>query len=177
MENLKSFMGSAYHDGLTVDEVNAFLDGKKYVNLKDGGYIAKDKFDKLSADHEELITKTKDYETVVKEHGVLKAEKEAAETRKSLIDAGVNEKFVDYVQFNIEKGKIAKDDKFVENVKGFLKENPQYATQVQKTPKTVFTTKVETNPIGGSNEKGGEANPVNATINDAIRGIASGTSK
>lgn len=166
MENLKKLLGSAYHEGLTIEEVNTYLDGKKFVDLKDGGYVAKEKFDTLQIKFSELETSTKDYETIVKEHQSLKAEKEVAETRKSLIEAGVNEKFIDYVQFNIEKGKIAKDEKFVDNVKGFLKENPQYG-KVESKPKIVFSTKV-----GESDEtKDGDKDKViNQTINESLRG-------
>lgn len=170
MESLKSLLGAGYHDGITVEEINKFLDGKKFVNLSDGGYIVKEKYDRLKAEHDELVKGTADHENIVKELNQLKAEKEVAETRKSLIDAGVDEKFVEYLGFQVEKGVIKKDGKFVDNVKAYLKENAQYAKQQSNPndPKPLF---VQTKLPNGDNK--GKVD--NSSINDAFRKIA-GTS-
>lgn len=168
MESLKNLLGAGYHDGITVEEIDKALEGKKFVNLKDGGYVAKEKFDKLETQYEELAKNTKDHESIVKELEQFKAEKKVAETRKSLIEAGADEKFVEYLGFQIEKGVIKQDDKFVDNVKAYLKENAQYAKSTQpdsnKDNKTLlFKTNL------GDNDNHNKVD--NKSINEAFRGV------
>ena len=66
-------MGSSYHEGITVEEVNSFLANGKFVNLNDGGYVDKDKYDKAVAAKDkaeqslsEYKENTKDYEDLKK---------------------------------------------------------------------------------------------------------------
>ena len=67
MDNLKTLMGNAYHENLTIEEVDAFLTGKKLADLSSGNYVAKDKFSKIEAELKELREATKDYEEVKKQ--------------------------------------------------------------------------------------------------------------
>ena len=167
MDNLKTLLGSAYHDDITVAEINTYLDGKKLVDLKSGEYIAKEKFTNLEVKYKELSEKTKDHDTMFEELKTMKAEKEVAETRKSLLEAGIDEKYLDYVQFQIEKGVIVKDDKLKDNVKAFVEKNPQYGSQQVANPqrKIVINTNVQPND--------GTTPPAdNKGINDAIRSAA-----
>ncbi len=44
MATIKELLGDAYKDGMTVDEVETALAGKKIVDLSSGDYVSKDKF-------------------------------------------------------------------------------------------------------------------------------------
>ena len=45
-DNLKDMLGEAYHDGITVEEVNKFFAGKKFADLSTGLYVDKNKYDR-----------------------------------------------------------------------------------------------------------------------------------
>ena len=58
-------MGSAFKDDLTVEEIVAFFEGNnKIVNLSNGGYVSKEKFDDLNSKYQEIVNNTKDYDEV-----------------------------------------------------------------------------------------------------------------
>lgn len=48
--NLQEILGEAYHEGITVDEINTALNGKKFADLSTGNYIDKNKYDREVAD-------------------------------------------------------------------------------------------------------------------------------
>lgn len=43
--NIQEMLGDAYHEGMTIDEMNAALSGKKFADLSTGAYVDKNKFD------------------------------------------------------------------------------------------------------------------------------------
>ena len=45
-DNLKDMLGEAYHDGITVEEVNKFFAGKKFADLSTGLYVDKNKYER-----------------------------------------------------------------------------------------------------------------------------------
>lgn len=73
-EELKSLLGDAYKDDMTLEEINNALKGKKLADLSTGKYVDKDKFDtqvnsltaKLSEKEQELNAKLTDEEKNVK---------------------------------------------------------------------------------------------------------------
>jgi hypothetical protein len=195
MDNLKALLGEAFKEDLTLADVNKLLEGKKLVDLSGPvKYVVKDKFDRLTEELATLKESTKGFDEVSKELTALKTEKENAVIKQTLLSAGVDEKFIEDISFRIEKGVIAKGDKFVDNVKEFLKTNPHYATttapkQATPTPTTQPTPPVassEQTPIvkrifsttsGGVNTTEQPVQNNNASINDAIRNIVSGGKK
>lgn len=138
MPELKELLGDAYKDGMTFDEINAALKDRKIVDLATGEYVGKGKFDavvgerdKAIRERDEATLKVKDYDDLKKykdDNEALKATKALEETLKGY---GVKPEMLEFVRFQVESGKIVrgKDDKDLEeNVKKFLKDNPQYAS-------------------------------------------------
>ena len=161
MDNLKTLMGNAYHENLTIEEVDAFLTGKKLADLSSGGYVAKDKFSKIEAELKELREATKDYEEVKKQVETYQAKEKETTLKQALAEAGIKDEFIDYIAFKVEKGEIANDDKLVDNVKTYIKDKPQFA----KVEKPVVKKTIETS-IGNGDDK---PKPDNKAINDALR--------
>ena len=174
MENLKALMGSAYHDGLTVEEINSFLSGHKFVDLKEGKYVDKDKYDNLQKEHNDLKEKTKDYDEVKANNEKYESEKKDADLNARLKNLGFNEKALKYVKGDINDGslKISDDDKQAKkDVETYLKEHPNFATvspdpHNPKAGGKVVTTTVSTDANGGS---GDGQKSVNSFINNGIR--------
>jgi hypothetical protein len=175
MENLKKLMGSSYHEGITIEEVNSFLANGKFVNLNDGNYVDKDKYNKAVADKDKAENdlkdykdSTKDYETLKKENETYKGEKADAELKAKLTALGISEKSFKYVKGDInDKTLTIGDDEKAnkEAVAKYLKENPQFASkQTPGQPHVrVISTKVETG------EGSGEGHVDNKVINDNFR--------
>ena len=169
MENLKKLMGSSYHDGITVEEINTFLASGKFVNLNDGNYVDKSKYDRVVSEKDqikssldELTEKTKDYDTLKAENDTFKGEKADADLKVKLKALGIDEKAFKYVKGDIADKTlvIGDDDKANKTaVAAYLKENPQFA--IKSGPARVITTKVE---AGG--EPGADAHK---TVNDNLR--------
>ena len=67
-ENLKNFMGESYKDELTLEEVDAFLTGKKFADLSTGKYVDKQKYNDLSLKINENNDKLLDYEKIKPEY-------------------------------------------------------------------------------------------------------------
>ena len=164
-ESLKTLMGDAYHDGITVDEVEAFIAKGKYVDLGSGKYVDKSKYDRVEQDLSALKESTKDYETIKTENATFKAEKEDATLKETLVKYGIDPESFRYVKGDITEKVFAivndeaKDKKAVED---YLKSHPQFAKKTSNVTKNkVVTTKVENEdkPSGS----------VNATINDNFR--------
>lgn len=173
MENLKALMGSAYHDGVTIEEVNSFLSGKKFVDLKEGNYVAKDKFDNLKNEHDTLVEKTKDYDSIKEANTKYETEKQESALNARLLSLGFNEKALKYVKGDLNDGtlKLSDDDKVAKKeAETYLKDHSTFAS-VKPDPKQplangkVVSTTVETDN-GGS---GSGAKSFNAIINNGIR--------
>lgn len=173
MDNLKKLMGSSYHDGITVEEVNTFLGSGKFVNLNDGNYVDKDKYNKVVAEKDQLKTsldelteKTKDYDTLKTENDTFKGEKADAELKAKLKGYGINEKAFKYVKGDIaDKTLVLGDDDKANKtaIEKYLKDNPQFATKGSSGSR-VITTRV----VSGA---GDQDNPedVSKTVSDNIR--------
>lgn len=152
MENLKKLMGSAYKEGITVEEINTFLGSGKFVNLNDGGYVDKDKYNKAVNEKEsiqksldDLKESTKDYETLKSENEKYKGEKEDADLKKQLVELGISEKAFKYVKGDIADKSLTlgSDEKAnKEAVKTYLKEHPQFASETSGSRIRIVSTKV-----------------------------------
>lgn len=173
MDNLKKLMGSSYHDGITVEEVNTFLGSGKFVNLNDGNYVDKDKYNKVVAEKDQLKTsldelteKTKDYDTLKTENDTFKGEKADAELKAKLKGYGIDEKAFKYVKGDIaDKTLVLGDDDKANKtaIEKYLKDNPQFAIKGSSGSR-VITTRVVS-------REGNQDNPedVSKTVNDNIR--------
>lgn len=53
---LKELMGDAYKDGITVEEITSFFEGKKFADLGTGQYVDKNKFDNTVNDLTKKLT-------------------------------------------------------------------------------------------------------------------------
>jgi len=175
MENLKKLMGSAYKEGITVEEINSFLGGGKFVNLNDGGYVDKDKYNKAVADKDkaetslkELQESTKDYETLKKENETFKGEKADADLKAKLTALGVSEKAFKYVKGDIADKTLEIGDDEKANkaaVEKYLKDNPQFAAKSQTVQSHVRVVSTKVEPGSGD----GKDVVDNKTINDNFR--------
>ena len=164
-------MGSSYHDGITVEEINTFFGSGKFVNLNDGNYVDKDKYQKVVSERDsyktsldELTEKTKDYDTLKTENDAFKGEKADAELKAKLKGYGIDEKAFKYVKGDINDKTlvIGNDDKANKTaVANYLKENPQFAIK-GTNPTRVITTKVDS----GNTDDNVDAHKV---VNDNLR--------
>lgn len=158
MENLKKLMGEAYHEGVTIEDVNKFLQGKNYADLSTGNYVDKHKYNDLNNQFNTYKNNTKDYDTLKTENENYKNEKTKSEHLAKLKELGVDDKYAKFVYSEVEKG-----DKFEENVKKYLKDNPQF--NVSNKP---VITKIRSNP--DINDGKGNVDTENATMNSIFRG-------
>lgn len=176
---LKDLLGSAYKEGMTEAEINAALDAGKYVNLKDGKYVDKDKADRLEAEITQLKANAKSNEDLSKELETLKAEKADRDLNDKLLGLGFKKDALKYVKGDIADKSLVIGDKDDDNKKAvaeYLKTHPQFGNSQQqpdvKGKRVVIGTKVD----GQVDDKKGEGEnkEVNHSINDAIRGAAMG---
>lgn len=147
-------MGDAYHDGITVEEVNSFLGKGKYVDLQSGKYVDKDKYDKAVNDKtavqkslDDLTEKTKDYDTIKGENDKFKSDKADADLKAKLVGYGISDKAFKYVKGDIADKSltIGDDDKANKDaVTAYLKDHPQFATTPNPTARRVVSTIVPT---------------------------------
>ncbi len=144
-------MGDAYHDGITVEEVNSFLGKGKYVDLQSGKYVDKDKYDKAVNDKtavqkslDDLTEKTKDYDTIKGENDKFKSDKADADLKAKLVGYGISDKAFKYVKGDIADKSltIGDDDKANKDaVTAYLKDHPQFAsTTPNPTARKVVST-------------------------------------
>lgn len=184
MESLKKILGSSFHEGITLEEVDKALADKKIVSNEEyailekkqsGGYVDVDKFNKLQEklngvdkEYKDYRESVKDFDSIKSERDTLKSEKETSQLRETIRKSGCKEEFIDYLVFQTTAGKIQKDEQFEQNVKSFLKENKQYSNQ---SPKLV----INTGAGGDGKGKGGSAEDEkerNASINSKLREAA-----
>lgn len=153
MDNLKKLMGDSYKDGITVEEINKFLGTGKFVNLVDGNYVDKDKYnkvinerDQIKASLVELTDKTKDYDALKAENDTFKGEKKDAELKATLSKLGIDDKAFKYVKGDIaDKTLVITEDEKANKaaVTEYLKANPQFAAKGQSgSGSRVITTKI-----------------------------------
>lgn len=168
-ENLKSLMGDAYHDGITVEEVETFFGKGKYVDLGSGKYVDKSKYDRVEQELTALKESTKDYDALKSENETFKAKEADATLKEKLINLGVNGDSFKYVKSDIgDKVLVLGEDeaKNKEAVAEYLKAHPQFAKGESEKPSPkvtkVVTTKVE-NTDSGNKPDG------HKIFNDSIR--------
>lgn len=164
MPDLKELLGDAFKDGMTIDEVNAALKDRKIVDLASGEYVGKGKYeaavkerDDARKERDEANEKHKDYDDLVKYRDEAEAAKKASALEETLKGYGVKPDMLEFVRFQVESGKIerGKDGKALEdNVKKFLKDNPQYASDQQSRQKNQPQTKTQPRINTGANGDG-----------------------
>lgn len=158
--SLKDIMGSAYKQDMTLQEVEAFFEGNsKIVNLSNGGYVSKEKFDDINTKFQNLTNDTKDFEDIKNKYNAL-VEKQEKDGQLALINKHVKPEFAEYVHFQMKQGNLL-GDKLEDNVKEYLKTNKQYGIVQERQPNRVVTT--------FANTEGQQFQNANAAINDAIR--------
>lgn len=54
--NLKELMGDAFKDGITVEEITSFFEGKKFADLGTGQYVDKNKYENAVNDLNQKLT-------------------------------------------------------------------------------------------------------------------------
>jgi len=178
MGALKDLLGSAYKEGMTEAEIDAALSAGKYVNLKDGKYVDKDKYDRLETENNTLKANNKSVEDLQKELDTLKAEKADRDLSEKLIGLGFKKDALKYVKGDINDKTLVigdKDDDNKKNVAEYLKSHPQFgeSAPAPRGKPIVIGTKVEGDGNQGNNQGDGKAE-VNKGINDAIRAAAKG---
>ena len=170
MPELKELLGSAYKEGMTFDEANAALKDRKLVDLESGEYVGKGKYetavkerDEARKERDDANAKYKDYDDLVKYRDDNEKAKSATALEEKLKGFGVKTDMAEFVRFQVESGKIErgeKDGKLEENVKKYLKDNPQYAEKSEKTPPSrTFSPHVSTGGEGGGGNESGYTPP------------------
>lgn len=165
--SLKSIMGNAYKEGMTLEEVEAFFEGNsKIVNLSEGKYVDKGKYDDINNKYNALVNDTKDYEDIKNKYQGL-VEKQEKDSELSIINKYVKPEFAEYIHYQM-KANNQLGDKLEDNVKAYLKSNSQYQIEAAKseTPKRVINTYTNTEGAGNVTKN------KNDVINNAIRGVA-----
>lgn len=163
--SLKDIMGSAYKQDMSIQEVEAFFEGNtKIVNLSNGGYVSKEKFDDVNTKYQNLSNDTKDYEDIKNKYNTL-VEKQEKDSQLALINKHVKPEFAEYVHYQMKQGNLL-GDKLEDNVKEYLKTNKQYGVEKAPAPQPKV--------ISTFGDLSGEQRKLDATqqINNAIRGAA-----
>lgn len=167
MEELKELFGEDSLDFATF-ESKLNEKGYKLANIKAGGYVDKNKFDKLQSDFNKYkldndVSKYADYETVKAELEQLKTEKAEQEFLKEVVAAGVDEKFQKFVLAET-KAKVDDKNDFKTCLTKYVKENPQFISNIKQ--KQVIVKGSQVNVEGGTN---GEKT-TNQKMNNLFRG-------
>ncbi len=161
--SLKDIMGSAYKDGITVEEIVAFFENNsKIVNLSNGGYVSKEKFDDIKEKYDTLTENTKDYEDIKSKYDGLVA-KQTKDGELATIGKYVQPDFAEFVHFQLKNGNKL-GEKLEDNVKEYLKNNSAYAIPREPIKKNkviqTFTETSGTDPVVKTN---------NQKFNDMLR--------
>lgn len=159
LAELKTFLGDAYKEGMTLQEVSAFLKGKKYADLNTGNYVSKRKYDDLEKTHNTYKESTKDYESIKQEVANYKEAEKRATLEKQAAAANIYEPFIEYAIAQLDP-----EEKDTEKaLKKWAKDHPQFLKETRKI-------KIDTNP---SHEPGGKPHKsFNEIINANIRNAA-----
>lgn len=158
-------MGSAYKEGISVQEIAAFFEGNdKIVNLNNGGYVAKGKFDDVNSKYQASTEGTKDYEDIKTKYNELVA----TTTKHKYLDVigkYVKPEFKEYAYFQLNENKQL-DDKLEDHLKEFTKANSQYALEKENPSKGRIVVRTY-NDMDGEGAK--EAGDFHKSFNDVIR--------
>ena len=166
MEELKELFGDG---ALTMDEFTAKLTEKgiKLADISKGGYIAKEKFDRQKAEFEKYksdndVSKYADYDEVVKERNLLRAEKEEAALAEKVKAANVSDPFRKFVLSEV-RAKVTKENTFDKSLEAYLAANPQYIESQQQNP----IIRIPSQVAGDKGAGGGQT--TNAIMNEKLR--------
>lgn len=96
MDGLKLLLGDAYKDGMTVDEINTALQGKKFADLSTGAYVDKNKY--------EADIRAKD--ETIKQKAAELANKMTAD-EKAQADAAAKDALIESLQKKIREDSIS----------------------------------------------------------------------
>ena len=152
MENLKNLMGDSFKDGLSLEEINTFLDGKKLIDLNSGNYVSKEKYEKIVSKNTELANQLKDYNDIKPRYEEFVAKEQAEKLNNLAKSVNIKEEFIEFAL-----SKVGNVDDVETALKDFAKNNPQFTNQVKK---------VNSNP---DLQKGKASENKNQTMNDLIR--------
>ena len=173
MDELKAIFGDEALDYATFEAKLAEAKDVKLVNLKQGGYVDKAKYEKLSGDFEKWkadndVSKYADYDAIKAELEQLRTEKADAELKAKLLKAHVDNKFVDFVMYAV-KPLVTEQKDFDACLKDYLKDNPQYVVAAQETPKQYvqFGSSIDLN--GTNNQRKSPNDIVNAFVRGAVK--------
>lgn len=131
MEELKELFNDEL---LSYEQLEQKLNEKgiKLANIKNGGYINKEKFDKqlnnyneLKSLYDKLIEETKDFKNITEELSKLKAEKNDLTMLNLIENKNVDKKFAKFI-LNEIKGNLAENEKFEDKLTEYLKDNQQF---------------------------------------------------
>lgn len=137
---LRQIMGSAYNENLTLQEIEAFFENNsKIVNLSDGKYVSKEKFDDVNNKYQALQNDTKDFEDIKNKYNSL-VEKQTKDGELAIINKYVQPDFSEFVHYQMKQNNKLGDD-LENNIKEYLKTNNAYAIpkQAEKKPKIIQT--------------------------------------
>lgn len=96
MNELQKLLGDAYKEGMSIDDINAALQGKKFADLSTGNYVDKNKYesdikakdDELQQKAQELANKLTDEEKKANE--AIEKDKLIASLQKKIKDDAIN---------------------------------------------------------------------------------------
>ena len=169
MEELRELFGDG---ALTAEEFDAKCaeKGYKLADISKGAYVAKEKFDRQKAEFDKYkaendISKYADYDDIVKERNLLKAEKEEAALVSEVAAAGVAEPFRKFVLSEV-RGNVTEQKPFKTALEEYLKDNEQYKQAAQPQPIIRFGSQLATDK--GEGAKTG----ANSYMNEKIRAAA-----
>lgn len=141
---LKELFGE---EALTYDDFNSRVvdKGLKLVDLTEGNYVSKEKYDALVSDFDKYkeendVTKYADYEDLKAENAILKAEKTEIEEISKVKSAGIDDKFSKFVYAEV-KSRVTDDKDFDTALAEYVNENPHFkVTPSNPNPVAVVVT-------------------------------------
>lgn len=168
MEELRELFGTESIDFATFEQ-KLGEKGMKLANIKAGGYVDKNKYEKLAGDFEKYkkdndLSKFADYEDIKAENEKLKNEKVENEYLQQVSSANVDTKFQKFVLAEV-KGLVTDKKDFKTCLAEYLKENTQFVVNQQR--KAVFTKSSQNDMSKG----GGQTKTTNQKMNDIFRGV------
>lgn len=170
MEELKELFGEESLDFATFEK-KIGEKGMKLANIKAGGYVDKNKYEKAVNEfnkykEENDLSKFADYDEIKAENERLKAEKVESEQLKEVASANVDTKFQKFVMAEV-KGLVTDKKDFKACLAEYLKENTQFVVNQQR--RDVFKRGSQTDMSQG----GGEKKTTNQKMNEVLRGVRS----
>ena len=166
MEELRELFGEESLDFATFEQKLSEI-GIKLANIKAGGYVDKNKHEKLVADFNKYkadndVSKFADYDDIKAENERLKAEKIEAQYAQDISSANVDAKFQKFVMAEV-KGLVTDKKDFKACLADYLKENPQFVVNAQT--RNVF----QRGSQGDMTQGGSTAKTTNQKMNELFR--------